>query len=148
MKQEHLDAASELGAIGLNWNDYLTPDWLARLHAQGLVGYVYTLNQPLGWLGALAMGVIAAAAFAVIGFVASTAMAARERLSEFAVLRALGLSTRQLAAWLAIENITLIVLSLVIGTGLGLLITAVVVPFVALTPSGARTRKLSISISR
>jgi hypothetical protein len=91
----------------------------------------------LGVLGALIMGVLAAAAFAVVGFVASTAMAARERLSEFAVLRALGLSTRQLAAWLAIENVTIVVLSLGIGTALGLLITRAVVPLVALTPDAA-----------
>jgi hypothetical protein len=91
----------------------------------------------LGILGALALGVAAAAAFAGIGFAVSTSVAARERLTEFAVLRALGLSPRQLAGWLSLENVILVAVSLVIGTGLGLLIAWVVLPFVTLTQAGS-----------
>jgi hypothetical protein len=90
----------------------------------------------LGILGALLLGVVAAAAFAAIGFAVSTSVAARERMTEFAVLRALGLSPRQLAGWLSLENAILVVVSLLIGTGLGLLISWVVLPFVTLTQAG------------
>jgi hypothetical protein len=90
----------------------------------------------LGILGALLLGVIAAAAFAAIGFAVSTSVAARERMTEFAVLRALGLAPRQLAAWLSLENAILVVVSLVLGTGLGLVIAWVVLPFVTLTQAG------------
>ena len=92
----------------------------------------------LGILGALALGVAAAAAFAGIGFAVSTSVAARERLTEFAVLRALGLSPRQLAGWLSLENVILVAVSLAIGTGLGLLIAWVVLPFVTLTQAGSQ----------
>ncbi len=92
----------------------------------------------LGILGALVLGVIAAAAFAAIGFAVSTSVAARERLTEFAVLRALGLSPRQLAGWLSLENAILVVVSLALGTGLGLVIAWIVLPFVTLTQAGAR----------
>ena len=57
-------------------------------------------------------------------------------MTEFAVLRALGLSPRQLAGWLSLENAILVVVSLLIGTGLGLLISWVVLPFVTLTQAG------------
>ena len=92
----------------------------------------------LGILGALLLGVVAAAAFAAIGFAVSTSVAARERMTEFAVLRALGLSPRQLAGWLSLENAILVLVSLLIGTGLGLVISWVVLPFVTLTQAGTR----------
>ncbi len=92
----------------------------------------------LGILGALLLGVLAAAAFAAIGFAVSTSVAARERMTEFAILRALGLAPRQLAAWLTLENAILVVISLAIGTLLGLIIAWVVLPFVTLTQAGTR----------
>ena len=61
----------------------------------------------LGSIGALGIGFVAAAIFAVIGFVVSAAVSARERVAEFALLRALGLSTGQLSIWLSLENAVL-----------------------------------------
>ena len=87
----------------------------------------------LGIIGALGIGIAAAAAFAVVGFVVSAAVSARERVTEFALLRALGLSSRQLSGWLSLENATLALISLVAGTGLGLLVAWVALPFVTVT---------------
>lgn len=87
----------------------------------------------LGVIGALSLGAAAAALFGAIGFVVSAAVAARERLSEFALLRALGLSTRQLSTWLSLENAFLLLISLVIGIGLGAVLAWVVLPTVTLT---------------
>jgi hypothetical protein len=87
----------------------------------------------LGIIGALGIGIAAAAAFAVVGFVVSAAVSARERVTEFALLRALGLSSRQLSGWLSLENATLGVISLLCGTGLGLLVAWVALPFVTVT---------------
>ena len=87
----------------------------------------------LGVIGVLGIGVAAAALFAVVGFVASAAVAARERVTEFALLRALGLSSRQLSGWLSLENATLALISLVAGTALGLLVAWVALPFVTVT---------------
>lgn len=87
----------------------------------------------LGVIGALALGALAAVIFAAIGFMVSATVSTRERLGEFALLQAIGLSHRQLSVWLWIENTFLLTIGLVAGTGLGLLLAWVVLPFVALT---------------
>ena len=96
-------------------------------------GALATDPVALGVIGALGIGIAAAAAFAVVGFVVSAAVSARERVTEFALLRALGLSSRQLSGWLSLENATLAVISLLAGTGLGLLVAWVALPFVTVT---------------
>ncbi len=92
----------------------------------------------LGIIGALSIGFVAATLFAVVGFVVSAAVSARERVSEFALLRALGLSSGQLSSWLSLENAVLAAVSLVAGCALGLVIAWVVLPFVTVTQE-ART---------
>ncbi len=90
----------------------------------------------LGIIGALAIGFVAAALFAIVGFVVSAAVSARERITEFALLQALGLSNRQLSVWLSLENAALAAVSLVVGSALGLAMAWVVLPFITVT-SGA-----------
>jgi ABC-type lipoprotein release transport system permease subunit len=92
----------------------------------------------LGIIGALGIGFVAAALFAVVGFMVSAAVAARERITEFALLRALGLSSGQLSVWLSLENAALAVVSLVAGSVLGLVIAWVVLPFITVTQGAAR----------
>jgi hypothetical protein len=92
---------------------------------------------PLGVIGALALGFAVAAAFAAVGFAASAAAAARARMLEFAVLRSLGLRTSQLSGWISLESGLVVGLSLLGGTALGLLVSWLVLPYVALGTSGA-----------
>ena len=87
----------------------------------------------LGIIGALSLGFVSAALFAVIGFVVSASVSAHERLAEFSLLRALGLSPRQLSGWLSLENGLLVLISLIGGTALGLMMAWMVLPFVTLT---------------
>ena len=87
----------------------------------------------LGVIGALAIGSLAALIVAAIGFIVSAVVSTRERLGEFALLRALGLSTAQLSAWLTFENAFLLAAGVIAGTGLGLLLSWLVLPFVTLT---------------
>ncbi len=96
-------------------------------------------NDPiaLGTIGSLALGFVAAAVFAAVGFAVSATVSARERVSEFALLRAVGLSNRQLASWLALEQTALVFLSVGIGTLIGLLLSWVVLPLVMVTQAGA-----------
>jgi ABC-type antimicrobial peptide transport system permease subunit len=91
----------------------------------------------LGLIGALAIGALAAVVFAAIGFIVSATVSARERLGEFALLQAIGLSHRQLSGWLSLENLFLLLVGLLTGTGLGLVLAWVVLPFVTLTQEAA-----------
>jgi hypothetical protein len=91
---------------------------------------------PLGVIGVLGLGSAAAMAFASIGFVVAATVSTRERQGEFALLRALGLSGRQLSVWLSLENAFLLTIGLATGLALGLLLAWLVLPFSTLTSSG------------
>ena len=92
----------------------------------------------LGISGALSLGFVAAGVFAVLGFAVSAAVSTSERTTEFAVLRSLGLSSRQLSGWLALEGGITVLLSLVGGIVLGGLVAWLVLPFVSLAGEGGR----------
>jgi ABC-type lipoprotein release transport system permease subunit len=87
----------------------------------------------LGITGALTLGFVANGLFALVGLTVSAAVSARQRRTEFALLRALGLSGRQLSGSLWLENGSLVLVSLVAGTSLGLIIGWIVLPFVTVT---------------
>lgn len=90
----------------------------------------------VGAIGALSIGFVAAVVFAVVGFAVSATVSARDRLVEFALLRALGLSRRQMARWLVIEQGGLVVVSLLLGTVVGVVLTASMLPAITLTSDG------------
>lgn len=92
----------------------------------------------LGLIGALVLGALSAIVFAGIGFFVSATVSTRERLGEFALLQAIGLSHRQLSAWVSMENAFLLLVGLLVGTGLGLVLAWVVLPFVTLTQEATR----------
>jgi hypothetical protein len=91
---------------------------------------------PLGLIGVLGLGSLAAMLFAGIGFLVSSTVSTSERLSEFALMRALGLSAGQLSLWLSIESSFLLVVGLGTGSLLGLLLAWLVLPFATLTQTG------------
>jgi hypothetical protein len=90
----------------------------------------------LGTIGALTVGFVAAAVFAAVGFAVSATVSTRERLIEFALLRALGLSPRQLGSWLILEQGVLVLVSLLFGTVIGVILTAAILPLTTLTQDG------------
>jgi FtsX-like permease family len=92
----------------------------------------------LGISGALSLGFVAAAVFAVVGFAVSAAVSTAERTTEFAVLRSLGLSGRQLSGWLALEGGLIAAFALLAGVLLGALVAWLVLPFVSLAGEGDR----------
>ncbi|WP_188196458.1 ABC transporter permease [Nonomuraea sp. SYSU D8015] len=96
-------------------------------------------DDPLagGLQGALMLGFAAALGFALLGFLVNAAVAARERRAEFAVLRALGTSSRQMFGLLATEQAFVIGLSLAAGTGLAVAVGRLVVPHIVLTGQAA-----------
>jgi hypothetical protein len=90
----------------------------------------------LGLIGALGLGSVAAMVFAAIGFVVSATVSTSERVGEFALLRALGLSGRQLAVWLSLESAVLLFVGLAAGSALGVLLAWLVLPFATVTETG------------
>ncbi|MET4927236.1 ABC transporter permease [Streptomyces sp. PSRA5] len=93
------------------------------------------LSDPLGVgpQSALLAAAIAAAALAAVGFAVSAVGSLRERAAEFALLRALGTSRRQLARLIATEQGLLLTVALLVGLALGAVLTRAVVPLVVLT---------------
>jgi len=81
-------------------------------------------------LNALALGLFSVAAFFLAHFVA-----AQERVRsqggacEFAVLRAMGLSTRQWLALLVVEGVPVLLLGLLAGVGVGLGLSHIMIPY-------------------
>jgi hypothetical protein len=111
----------------------------SRLESRvGRIKQLQTDPVALGTIGALSTGFASAIVFAVIGFVLSTLASARERTTEFALLRAIGLAPRQLLGWLGVENGYLTVTSLVLGTALGLALSWLILPLVVLTQEASR----------
>ncbi|MEV0620863.1 ABC transporter permease [Nonomuraea sp. NPDC050404] len=96
-------------------------------------------DDPLasGLQGALMLGFLAALVFAALGFLVNAAVAARERMAEFAILRALGVGSRQMFGILAMEQAFVVGLSLAAGTGLALVVGVLVVPHIVLTGQAA-----------
>lgn len=87
----------------------------------------------LGTIGSLMMGLVAAAVLAAIGFLVNVVVSTRERLGQFALMRAIGLSTRQLLSWVTLENGITVVFALVFGTLLGLVLSDIVLPLTTVT---------------
>ena len=97
------------------------------------------LDDPVavGVIGALALGFVVAALFAAAGFAANAAAEARSRTVELAVLRSLGLRRGELTWLVGLETALVVVASLVGGAVLGLVVSRLVLPDVALGAGGA-----------
>jgi putative ABC transport system permease protein len=82
-----------------------------------------------GVFGLLSAGFIAASLLTVIGFVLSALISFRARAIQLGMLRTVGLSAVQMGLFIVLEQIILIVLGAVTGSGLGLLISRLYIPF-------------------
>ncbi len=82
-----------------------------------------------GMRGLLLIGAIMAALLAVLGAIIQSALAARQRATQFAVLRTLGVGNRELTQILLSEQSVVYVFGLVGGTALGALLVTATLPF-------------------
>lgn len=94
-----------------------------------------------GLFGLLSVGFGAAAILTVLGFLLYALFSFRQRFIELGVLRAIGLSTGQMTIFLFWELAFLITTGLVLGTGLGVWVSELFIPYLqigndifALTP--------------
>jgi ABC-type antimicrobial peptide transport system permease subunit len=90
-------------------------------------------NNPdhLGIIGVMAIGVAAALILALIGTLLSSWHNAANRLTNFAIIRALGMAPRQIAAVLLWEQGFIYTLAFLLGIGLGGLLTIFVAPTIS-----------------
>lgn len=82
-----------------------------------------------GLFGLLSVGFLATTVVTVIGFVAYTLLSFQRRLVELGVLRAIGLSTRQLSVLLIFEQTLVVGSGAVPGTLVGILTSRLFIPF-------------------
>jgi putative ABC transport system permease protein len=82
-----------------------------------------------GLFGVLSVGFLASALLTVLGFLLYALFSFRRRFIELGTLRAVGLSTVQLSIFLICELAFLILLGLGAGTGIGILISQVFIPY-------------------
>lgn len=93
------------------------------------------INQALitparqGVLGMLSIGFLASSALTVIGFCLFAVFSYRERFIQLGVLRAIGLSIAQMRTSLGLELAGLIVLGVSCGSGIGMFIAILFIPY-------------------
>lgn len=82
-----------------------------------------------GVFGILSVGFVAAAILTMLGFLLHSFISFRRRFIEFGVLRAIGLSVGQMIGFLGIEQVLLIATGITAGTGLGIWVSGLFIPF-------------------
>lgn len=82
-----------------------------------------------GIFGILTVGFIVAALLTVLGFMLYSFLSAKRRMQQLGILRAMGLSIRQLISLFLFEQGFLIALGLAVGTLLGVLTGTLFIPF-------------------
>lgn len=79
---------------------------------------------------------LSAALLAAIGFAVHTAAALRTRRAELAQLRAIGISSRSVVFLIGAESLLLCVLGAFFGIAVGVLLSFLVAPLIAVSPTG------------
>jgi ABC-type antimicrobial peptide transport system permease subunit len=97
-----------------------------------------------GMSGLLVIGAVIAALLAVLGSVVQAIMAARQRTTQFAIFRTLGMANRQLGGLLLGEQAFVYLFGLLGGTLLGLILTTAITPFLTYSDSAANPNTIGI----
>lgn len=84
-----------------------------------------------GWNGYLAFGFISVTTVSVLAFIVTGWTTYRLRRLELAVLKSMGLTMRQMLIMIGLEQVVIASISLVIGAGIGLMLSAVLLPYLA-----------------
>jgi hypothetical protein len=82
----------------------------------------------LGLRSVTFFGYILTTVLALVGFATHFYMSVRQRTMLYGVMRAIGLSSRQLYGTLVLEQVVLILAGLALGTGLGVLLNQITLP--------------------
>jgi len=98
-------------------------------NARDLVDAAQALPERQGLFGLLSAGFIAASMLTIVGFVLSALISFRARAIQLGILRTVGLSVAQMGTYITLEQLVLIGLGTAAGSGLGLLISQLFIPF-------------------
>ncbi|WP_395298653.1 ABC transporter permease [Kitasatospora hibisci] len=109
------DVAKTLGALEESLKDY------PQLTVRDQAGYKELVQDQVNTLLYMIYGLLALAiVVAVLGVVNTLALSVVERTREIGLLRAIGLSRRQLRRMIRLESVVIALFGAVLGTGLGL----------------------------
>ncbi|MDX9829673.1 MAG: FtsX-like permease family protein [Anaerolineae bacterium] len=97
--------------------------------ARQAIARAQTQPERQGLFGLLSVGFIAAAVLTVIGFLLYAIVSFQRRFIELGMLRAIGLSKKQMAGYLAGELAALILTGVSLGTGLGVWASTLFIPY-------------------
>lgn len=87
----------------------------------------------LGTIGSLLAGLVAATILAGIGFLVNVVVSGRDRLGQFALMKAVGLKTKEVRKWVSVENGVTVLFAIVSGVLLGLGLAVLILPLTAIT---------------
>jgi ABC-type antimicrobial peptide transport system permease subunit len=97
-----------------------------------------------GMRGLLFVGAITAALLAVLASIVQSIIAVRQRATQFAILRTLGVARTQLTSLLLSEQLVVYIFALVGGTLLGLVLTTATLPFLQFSDSIIDTSRVGV----
>ncbi|HUY76738.1 MAG TPA: FtsX-like permease family protein [Ktedonobacterales bacterium] len=165
------DFENTIGVLSPNTNVTIGPDeyWLRttggasqeaqtvaalQAHPEYSIDNVISLRQELataqenpvnaGLRGLLLLGAVMAAALAIVGSAVQTLLAVRQRATQFAVLRTLGLSNRELASILLGEQLVVYLFGLLGGAILGALLTTATLPYLQFSDPTLNPARLGV----
>jgi ABC-type antimicrobial peptide transport system permease subunit len=94
--------------------------------------------------GLLFVGAITAALLAVLASIVQSIIAVRQRATQFAILRTLGVARTQLTGLLLSEQLVVYLFGLIGGTLLGLLLTTATLPFLQFSDSVVDASRIGV----
>jgi len=97
--------------------------------SQAMILSEQTRPERQGIFGLLSVGFLAAAVLTVLGFLVYAVVSFRQRFIELGMLRAVGLSTLQMAGYLATEQALLILTGAGLGSVLGVWASSLFIPY-------------------
>lgn len=120
------DATLVIGARTISWKE-----------SASLITAEQSRPERQGLFGVLSVGFTAAALLTVLGFLLYALLSYQRRFVELGVLRAVGLSAGQMTIFLAAELAFLILMGGLIGTGLGVWISNLFIPYLQIGADAA-----------
>lgn len=97
-----------------------------------------------GMRGLLLVGALTAALLAVLGSIVQAVAATRQRTTQFAILRTIGMRNRQIAALLLGEQVVIYLFGLLGGTALGLILASATLPFLQFSDTTVDPARLGV----